>query len=157
MVPQHDLVISESMLQLGSLQRDFTVHRGSYMSAHILLNLLKELGKRDKMQGMPSILSLLCNEFIKFNNTRARMVDSIYHTKLGLLLKVSKGAKIRNRYNQVPHLTQDTNRKVTNSELDTTNESQEVSHFCRKNVIILSLCRQRCYGPQNVSRKSVNH
>ena len=26
-----------------------------------------------------------------------------------MLLKVSKGAKIRNRYNQVPHLTQDTN------------------------------------------------
>ena len=30
--------------------------------------------------------------------------------------KVSKGAKIRNRYNQVPRLTQDTNRKVTNSQ-----------------------------------------
>ena len=30
-------------------------------------------------------------------------------------IKVSKGAKIRNRYNQVPHLTQDTNGKVTNS------------------------------------------
>ena len=43
--------------------------------------------------------------------------------------KVSKGAKIRNRYNQVPHLTQDTNGKVTNSHLDTTNESQEVSPF----------------------------
>ena len=28
--------------------------------------------------------------------------------------KVSKVAKIRNRYNQVPHLTQDTNGKVTN-------------------------------------------
>ena len=28
--------------------------------------------------------------------------------------KVSKGAKIRNRYNQVPHLTQDTNGKLTN-------------------------------------------
>ena len=40
--------------------------------------------------------------------------------------KVSKGAKIRNLYNQVPHLTQDTNGKVTNSHLDTTNESQEV-------------------------------
>ena len=42
------------------------------------------------------------------------------------LLKVSKGAKIRNRYNQVPHLTQDTNGKVTNFKLtaDTTNESQ---------------------------------
>ena len=34
-------------------------------------------------------------------------------------VKVSKGAKIRNRYNQVPHLTQDTNGKVTNSQLDT--------------------------------------
>ena len=46
-------------------------HRGSYMSAHVLLNLLNELGKRDKMQGLPSILSLFCNEFNKFNNTRA--------------------------------------------------------------------------------------
>ena len=44
-------------------------------------------------------------------------------------LKVSKGAKVRNRYNQVPHLTQDTNGKVTNSQFDTTNGSQEVSHF----------------------------
>ena len=31
-------------------------------------------------------------------------------------LQVSNGAKIRNRYNQVPHLTQDTNGKVTNSQ-----------------------------------------
>ena len=30
------------------------------------------------------------------------------------IVKVSNGAKIRNRYNQVPHLTQDTNGKVTN-------------------------------------------
>ena len=30
--------------------------------------------------------------------------------------KVSKVAKIRNRYNQVPHLTQDTKGKVTNSQ-----------------------------------------
>ena len=45
------------------------------------------------------------------------------------VLKLSKGAKIRNRYNQVPHLTQDTNGKVTNSQLDTTNESQSVSPF----------------------------
>ena len=42
---------------------------------------------------------------------------------------VSKGAKIRNRYNQVPHLTQGTNGKVANAQLDTTNESQEVSPF----------------------------
>ena len=26
------------------------------MSAHVLLNLLKALGKRDKMRGLPSIL-----------------------------------------------------------------------------------------------------
>ena len=43
------------------------------MSAHVLLNLLNKLGKRDKMRGLPS------NEFNKFNNTRARMLDSIYH------------------------------------------------------------------------------
>ena len=43
--------------------------------------------------------------------------------------RVSKGVKIRNRYNQVPHLTQDTNGKVTISQLDTTNESQEASLF----------------------------
>ena len=88
-------------------------HRGSYMSANVLLNLLNELGKRDKMRGLPSILSLFRNEFNKFNNTTARMLDYIYHmTK---------------------------------------------SHFCRKNVIILSLCRQCCYGRHIVSRKSINH
>ena len=43
--------------------------------------------------------------------------------------KVSKGEKIRNQYNQVPHLTQDTNWKVSNSQLYTTNESREVSPF----------------------------
>ena len=43
--------------------------------------------------------------------------------------KVRKTAKIRNRYKQVPHLTQDTNGKVTNSQLDITNESQGTSPF----------------------------
>ena len=46
-----------------------------------------------------------------------------------MTMKVSKGAKIRNRYNHVPHQTQNTNWKVTNSHLDTTNENQEVSPF----------------------------
>ena len=44
-------------------------------------------------------------------------------------MKVNKGAKIRSRYNQVPHLTQNTNGKVTKSQLDATNESKEVSPF----------------------------
>ena len=43
------------------------------------------------------------------------------------LVKVRKKAKIRNRYNQAPHLTQDTNGKVTTSKLDITKESQEAS------------------------------
>ena len=41
------------------------------MHAYILLNLLNELRKRDKMRGLPSILSLFCNDFNKFNNTGA--------------------------------------------------------------------------------------
>ena len=35
------------------------------MSAHVLLILLNELGNRDKMRGLPNILSLFCNEFKK--------------------------------------------------------------------------------------------
>ena len=89
------------------------------MSAHVLLNLLNKLGKRDKMEGLPSILSLFRKEFNKFNNTRARMLDSII-----LLYDI----------------------KITLK-----------SHFCRKNIIILSLCTRGCYRPHNVSRKSVIH
>ena len=51
------------------------------MSAPVLLNLLNKLRKRDKMRGLPSILSLFRKEFNKFNNTRARLLDSIYHMK----------------------------------------------------------------------------
>ena len=36
------------------------------------------------MRGMPSILSLFRDEFNKFNNTGARMLDSIYHMTLKL-------------------------------------------------------------------------
>ena len=70
------------------------------------------------MRGLPSILSFFRNEFNKFNNTRARMLDFIFHMTLRLLRNLI---------------------------------------FCGKNVIILSLCTQRCYGRHNVSRKSINH
>ena len=40
-----------------------------------------------------------------------------------------KREKIRNRHNQEPRLTQDTNGKVAKSQLDITNESQEVNPF----------------------------
>ena len=48
------------------------------MNAHVLLISLNELGKRDKMRGLPSILSLFRNEFNKFNKTK----NSIYHMTL---------------------------------------------------------------------------
>ena len=37
------------------------------------------------MQGLPSILSLFRSEFNKYNNTRARIIDSIYYMTLRLL------------------------------------------------------------------------
>ena len=77
------------------------------MSAHVLLNLLKELRKRYKMRGLPSILSLFRNGFSKFkknNGTNAR-----FYLSYDIMITLK-------------------------------------SHFCRKNVIILSLCSQRCYG-----------
>ena len=47
------------------------------MSAHVLLNLLNQLEESDKMRGLPSILLPFPNPFDKFNNTGARMLDSI--------------------------------------------------------------------------------
>ena len=43
-VGEHDREIPQSL------------HRGSYMSAHVLMNLLNELRKSDKMRGLPSFL-----------------------------------------------------------------------------------------------------
>ena len=42
------------------------------------------------MRGLPSILSLFRNEFNKFNNTRARMLDSIYHMMLDYFDLISR-------------------------------------------------------------------
>ena len=64
------------------------------MSAHVLLNLLNELGKRDKMRGLQSILSLFHNDFNKFNNTGAQMLDSIYHMTLKLLWNLISAVKL---------------------------------------------------------------
>ena len=67
------------------------------------------------MRGLPNIISLFRNELNNFNNTRARMLDSIYY--------------------------------MTNT---------LKSHFWRKNVIILSLCAQRCYRRHNVSTSGLS-
>ena len=55
------------------------------MSAHVLMNILNEFGKRDKMRGLLRNLSLFRKEFNKINNTKARMLDSIYHMTLRIL------------------------------------------------------------------------
>ena len=60
------------MLMVGNIQR--ILHECS-----CFIELSNELGKSDGMRGLPSILSLFRNEFNKFNNTGARMLDSIYH------------------------------------------------------------------------------
>ena len=52
------------------------------MSAHVLLNLLNELGKKIRCEALLSILSVFPNELNKFNNTGARMQDSVYHMTL---------------------------------------------------------------------------
>ena len=45
------------------------------------------------------------------------------------MFKVSKVAKIKNRYNQVPHLTQDTTLESNNIRINIINKSKEVSPF----------------------------
>ena len=45
------------------------------------------------MRGLPSMLSLFCNDINKFNNTRARMSDSIYHMALRLFRNLISGVK----------------------------------------------------------------
>ena len=66
---QINTLCDETKKMAHGSKESLPIHRGSYMSAHVLLNLLNELGKRDKMRGLPSILSLFRNEFNKFNNT----------------------------------------------------------------------------------------
>ena len=88
------------------------------MSAHVLLNLLNELRKRDKMRGLPSILSLFATS----------LINSIVQEHECFKFYLSYDIEITLK-----------------------------SHFWRKNIIILSICTQRCYGRHNVSRKSINH
>ena len=56
-----------------------------------------------------------------------KVTTSKKRVNIGLTCKVSKGAKIRKRYNQIRHLTQDTNGKVTNSQLRQNNSRRRKS------------------------------
>ena len=52
------------------------------MNAHVLLNILNELGEKNKMRDYAEHLIGFPNSFNKFNNTGARVQDSIYHMTL---------------------------------------------------------------------------
>ena len=73
------------LMRAYALLSAHSTYRGSYMSVHVLLNLIEELRKRDKMLGLLSILSLFRNKFNKFSNTGAQMLESIYHMILKLI------------------------------------------------------------------------
>ena len=50
--------------------------------AFLFLNLLNELGGKDKMWGFAKHLSVFPIEFHKFNNSEGRMHDSVYRLTL---------------------------------------------------------------------------
>ena len=108
------LVYGNFDLQLTSCEKVWGVHKDDNIT---WTNHFQHVSKE-----IPSYLWLLFQIKSYLSLQHRVLVYNAY-------IKVSKGAKIRNRYNQVPHLTQDTNGKVTNSQLDATNESQEVSPF----------------------------
>ena len=64
------------------------------MGAYVLLNLLKELRKRYKIRGLLSISFLFRSDFIQFNNTGARMLDSNYYMKFKITTFRRENVKI---------------------------------------------------------------
>ena len=64
-----------------------------YTHRRLTLGILHDCTCWDKMRCMPSILPLFCYTFIKFNNTRARMLDYIYHTTIRLLWSLISSIK----------------------------------------------------------------
>ena len=101
------------------MSKTFKLNRPKYVEADMRVN--KPVSNEKylvNLTGNPN------SRLIKIEKQRVRCrIDSGATTSLiswkfynNLIFKVSKVAKIRNRYNQVPHLTQDTNGKVTNSQ-----------------------------------------
>ena len=64
---------------------DLDVYRGAYMSAYVLLILLTSWGKEIKCGSCRAFYLCFHKVFNKFNNTGARMLDSIYYMTLRLL------------------------------------------------------------------------
>ena len=71
---------------------------------------------------MEKLIHVMCNHFL----VAPQLFGSWEHNAS---YKSKKEGKISNRYNQAPHLTQDTIVNVTTSQLDITNGSQKVGPF----------------------------
>ena len=68
--------------------------------------------------------------FLKIQNCVLRTIQNLLHHLMQDAIKVKRRAKIRNQYNQVPHLTWDTIwESDKNTRKHNTQESQEVSPF----------------------------
>ena len=48
---EESLSVVHSILCMTRVKTRYSIYRGSYMGAHVLLNLLNELGEKDKMRG----------------------------------------------------------------------------------------------------------
>ena len=59
------------------------------------------------MRGLPTILLLIRNEFNKFNNTGARMLDSIYHMTLKFIKNRIFGMKTSRFYHILRNVIED--------------------------------------------------
>ena len=77
-----DICLSKSKPDYQNLSCE---HRGSCMRDHVLFNSLNELRKRDKMQGLPSLLSLFRNKFNILNNSLALKLDYFCYMTLKVL------------------------------------------------------------------------
>ena len=74
--------------------------------------MMKIVKAHNILKGFLSINKFSCANIL-FLKIRSPKALKLVRNGNFSILKVSNGAKIRNRYNQVPHLTQDTNGKVT--------------------------------------------
>ena len=61
----------------------WTTNRGSYMSAHVLLNLLNELRKRDKMRGCQAFYLFFATSSQSIQKCKSRNVR--FYTTLSIL------------------------------------------------------------------------
>ena len=73
------------------------------MNVHVLLILLNELGKRDKMPGLQSIFSRFCNKFNKYNNTGTQIFHCENIEDFAILYATSKWMSVRYVTKSVNH------------------------------------------------------